>query len=120
MNKQKSPVQTRLISKSLRGCRQAYCAAELTESPTPKPTSSPTLCSVCEKWEMILLQPGRAKLNSENNHFKDMNRIDGIPTESEWKIFTGITTLGLLEKIQDLMKDLKCEPEQCILQTMKR
>ena len=28
---------------------------------TPKPTSSPTLYSVWEKWEMILWQPGRAK-----------------------------------------------------------
>ena len=37
---------------------------------------------------------------SENNHFKDMNRIDGMPTEFECKIFRGITTLGLLEKIQ--------------------
>ena len=58
--------------------------------------------------EMIILRPGRAKLN---NHFKDMNRIDGMPTEFEWKIFLGITTLGLLEKIQSLMRDLQCEPE---------
>ena len=48
----------------------------------------------------------------ETNHFKDMNRIDGVPTEFEWKIFPGITTLGLPEKIQSLMRDLQCEPEQ--------
>ena len=48
---------------------------------------------------------------SGNNHFKDMNRIDGMPTEFEWKIFPGITTLGFLEKIQSLMRDLQCEPE---------
>ena len=48
---------------------------------------------------------------SENNHFKDMNRIDDMPTEFEWKIFPGIMTLGLLEKIQSLMRDLQCEPE---------
>ena len=47
---------------------------------------------------------------SENNHFKDINRIDGMPTEFEWKIFPGITTLGLLEKIQSLMTDFQCEP----------
>ena len=35
-----------------------------------------------------------------NNHFKDMIRIDGMPTEFEWKIFPRITALGLLEKIQ--------------------
>ena len=40
-----------------------------------------------------------------------MNRIDGMPTEFEGKIFTGITTLGLLEKIQSRMRDLQCEPE---------
>ena len=48
---------------------------------------------------------------AENNHFKDMNRIDRMPTEFEWKIFQGITTLGLLEKIQSLMTDLQREPE---------
>ena len=48
---------------------------------------------------------------SENNHFKDMNRIDGMPTEFEWKLFAGITTLGLLEKIQNLMRDLRCKFE---------
>ena len=41
----------------------------------------------------------KIKWYSENNHFKDMNRIDGMPTEFEWTIFPGITTLGLLEKI---------------------
>ena len=40
-----------------------------------------------------------------------MNRIDGRPTEFEWKIFPGITALGLLEKIQQLLTDLQCEPE---------
>ena len=29
---------------------------------------------------------------SESNHLKDMSRIDGMPTEFEWKIFPGITT----------------------------
>ena len=67
------------------------------------------LCALCgKKWEMILLRPGRAKLHDirKNNHFKDMNRIDGMPTEFEWKIFPGIMTLGLLEKIQSLTRDL--------------
>ena len=51
----------------------------------------------------------KIKWYSENNHFKDMNRIDGMPTEFEWNIFPGITTLGLLEKIQSLMRDLQCD-----------
>ena len=54
------------------------------------------------------------KWYSENNHFKDMNRIDGMPTEFEWKIFTGITTFGLPEKIQSLMRDQQCDPENFI------
>ena len=67
------------------GCRQAYCVKRLISSPTPKPTSSPTLCSAWWKWEMILLRLGRAKLNGirKNNHFKDTNRIDGLPTDQE-------------------------------------
>ena len=51
------------------------------------------------------------KWYSENNHFKNMNRIDGMPTEFEWKIFPGITALGLLEMILKLMTELQCEPE---------
>ena len=53
----------------------------------------------------------KIKRYSENNHFKDMNRIDGMPTAFEWKIFTGITALGLLEMILKLMTELQCEPE---------
>ena len=52
----------------------------------------------------------KIKWYSEDNHFNDMNRIDGMPTEFEWKIFPGITTLGLLEKTQSLMRDLQSEP----------
>ena len=40
-----------------------------------------------------------------------MNRIDGMPTDCEWKIFPGITALGLLEKTLKLLADLQCEPE---------
>ena len=35
-----------------------------------------------------------------------------MPSEFEWKIFPGITALGLLEKIQKLMTDPQCETEQ--------
>ena len=40
----------------------SFCAAELSRSPMLKPCSSPTLCSVWEKWEMIRVQLGRRKL----------------------------------------------------------
>ena len=81
VNKMKSLVQGLLISKVPRGCRHAYCAKKLVGS---------VLC--VGKVEMTLLQPGRGKIEccSENSHFKDMNRIDGMPTEFEWKIFPGI------------------------------
>ena len=48
---------------------------------------------------------------SESNHFKDVNRIDGMPTEFEWKLVPGFTRLGLLEKIQSVLRDMQCEPE---------
>ena len=52
---------------------------------------------------MILLQHGRAEWNSIRKTITSRNRIDGMPTEFEWKTFSGITTLGLLEKIQSPM-----------------
>ena len=38
--------------------------------------------------------------------------MDGMPTEFEWKRFPGIMTVGLLEKIQSLMRDLQCKSEK--------
>ena len=46
------------------------------------------------KDDPIATWKSKIKWYSENNHFKDMNRIDGMPTEFEWKIFPGITALG--------------------------
>ena len=59
---------------------------------------------------MNRLMLGRTKIKwySENNQLKDLNRIVGKPTEFEWIIFPGFTTLGILGDIQ---KD-ECEPEQ--------
>ena len=113
MIKQKSLVCKRLISKNLRGDRQAHCAAELIGSPTPKPTSSPIQCFGWEEMGDDPIATWKSKIRwcSDNNHFKDMNRIDGMPTEFAWKIIPGITTLSFLEKSQSLMRDLQCEPE---------
>ena len=61
--------------------------------------------------DLIATWKRKIQSSSENNHFKDMNRIDGMPTEFEWKIIPGITALGFLDKIQKLMTDLQCEPE---------
>ena len=73
--------------------------------------SDSVLCA--EKMGDDPIATGKSKIEwySENNHFKDMNRVDGRPTEFEWTIFPGITTLGLLEKIQSPMRDPLCEPE---------
>ena len=40
----------------------------------------------------------------ENNHLKDLKRIDGESMEFEWKIFPRFTTLGLLKQSQEFMK----------------
>ena len=73
--------------------------------------SDSVLCVGKKGEDPIATWKNRIKWYSENNHFKDMNRIDGMPTEFEWKIFPGFTTLGLLEKMQSLMRDLQCELE---------
>ena len=48
---------------------------------------------------------------SDNNYSKDLNRINGKPMEFEWKIFPGLTTVGILNQIQQMMGELQCEPE---------
>ena len=53
----------------------------------------------------------KMKWYSQNNHLKELNRIDGMRTEFEWKIFPGFTTIGILEEIQKFMKSFQCEPE---------
>ena len=57
---------------------------------------------------------GKARLKwfLETRYFKDVDRIDGGPTEFEWKKFPGFTTLGILDEIQKMMTESKCEPEQ--------
>ena len=40
---------------------------------------------------------------SDNNYFSELNRKDGQLMEFEWTIFTGFTTVGILNQIQQLM-----------------
>ena len=70
--------------------------------------------------DFIATRKSKIKWYSENNHFKELNRIDGMPTEFEWKIFPGVTTLGLLKKIQSLMRHQQCEPEHLTLHGKKK
>ena len=48
---------------------------------------------------------------SDNNYFSELNRIDGQPMKFEWKIFPGLTTVRILNQIQQMMGDLQCELE---------
>ena len=43
--------------------------------------------------------------------YKDYDGINGEPTEFEWNIFPGFTTLQLCDKINDLLSDLGEAPE---------
>ena len=43
--------------------------------------------------------------------YRDYDGIDGEPTEFEWNIFQGFTTLQLCGKINDLLNDLGQTPE---------
>ena len=45
----------------------------------------------------------KIKWYSENNHSKELSRIDSMLTEFEWKIFPGFTTLDILEEIQQFL-----------------
>ena len=53
----------------------------------------------------------KIKWYSQNNYLKELNRIDGMQTEFEWKICPGVTTIGILEEIQKLMKRRQRELE---------
>ena len=43
--------------------------------------------------------------------YRDYDAINGEPTEFEWNIFSGFTTLQLCDKINDLLSDLGQTPE---------
>ena len=45
---------------------------------------------------------------SDSNCFKDLNQIDGQPVEFEWKIFPGLTSVGILDQ---MIGEFQCEPE---------
>ena len=43
--------------------------------------------------------------------YRDYDGINGVPTEFEWNIFPGFTTLQLCGKVSDLLSDLGETPE---------
>ena len=48
---------------------------------------------------------------SENDYVSELNRIDGQPMEFEWNMFPGFNTVGIFNKIHQMMEQLKCEAE---------
>ena len=62
--------------------------------------------------EPVKAWESRIKWCLETCHLKDLDRIDGEPMELEWNIFPGFTTMGILDEIQKIMTESKCEPEQ--------
>ena len=58
------------------GYRQAYCAVELVNNSLPKSMHSPILYSVWERWETILLNPGRSKFNGIRTTIASANWIE--------------------------------------------
>ena len=51
------------------------------------------------------------QLSSDNIFFSELNQFDGQPIQFEWKIFPGFNIVGILNKIQQMMGELQCEPE---------
>ena len=49
----------------------------------------------------------------QSNSYKELLGTDGEPIEFEWNIFPGLTSLGILQKIQKDLKDQNVEPENC-------
>ena len=43
--------------------------------------------------------------------FEDLDRIDGEQMEFEWTLFTRFTSLRILDGMQTLISELKCELE---------
>ena len=80
----------------------------------PKPTSfsDSVLCLGGISDQPVQAWKNKIKWYLETRYLKDLSRMDGEPMEFEWKIFTGFTTMGILEEIQKLMIELQCEPEQ--------
>ena len=62
--------------------------------------------------EPVKARESRIKWFLETRYLKDLDRIDEEPMEFEWTNFPGFTTLGILDEVQNMMTQSKCEPEQ--------
>ena len=80
-----------------------------------KSTSSQILCCVLERFiqhpESSEAWKKRIEWIITDKSYRDYDGINGEPTEFEWKIFSGFTTLQLCGKVTDLLSSLGEEPE---------
>ena len=74
--------------------------------------SGSVLCLGGISYEPVKAWESQIKLCLETRYLKDLDRIDGEHMEFEWTNFPGFTTLGILDEIQKMMTESKCEPEQ--------
>ena len=49
----------------------------------------------------------------QSNSYRELFGIDGEPIEFEWKIFRGLASLEILQKIQEDLQDRNVELENC-------
>ena len=73
--------------------------------------SDSVLCMATMGDDPIATWKSKIKWYSENNHFKGTNRIDGMPTEFEWKIFPRNHCVGPLREDSKSNDRLQCEQE---------
>ena len=111
--RQKSVVWPRLITKNLRGDRRLYYVTKRLRSRMPKPTSSPTPCSVWEVWVTDQSKPGRTKLNGvgklvSQRFESNRRRADGVQVENIHRIHH----VEHSRRHSKIMTELLCEPVQ--------
>ena len=72
--------------------------------------SESVLCLGGISTEPVKAWESRIKWFLETRYLKDLDRIDGEQMEFEWANFPGFTTLQILDEIQKMMTEPKCEP----------
>ena len=80
-----------------------------------KSTSSQILCCALER-SINIRNPtklGRKRIEgiTTDQSYRDYDGINGEPTEFEWNIFPGFTTLQLCDKISNLLSSMGQTPE---------
>ena len=77
---------------------------------TQKSMSSQILCCALDG-SFNIRNPTKLGRKGLNQSYRDFDGINGEPTEFEWNIFPGFTTLQLCSEINDLLSDLGGGPE---------